>query len=109
MADGLVTIRAMKLQFSLATLLVCVTAFAVVAALCNTIKVHHDGIYKIPENVAIYGEDFEIIQPCDLPPKRHEVTRRMAIWEPVGVATSLAAIWAFHRVKSRRENGPPVG
>jgi hypothetical protein len=42
-------------------------------------------------------------------PKPVEIGQRLAWAAPLSIAATLAALWAIRRLKSRRENGPPVG
>ena len=87
---------AMKLQFSLATLMVCLTVLAVVCALAATIPVSEDhGVTHV--------EYFEG------PPSLAEMAQRFATWGLPSIATTLATLWAIRRLKSRRHAEPPVG
>jgi hypothetical protein len=45
----------------------------------------------------------------DRQPFVSEITFRVAWGGPLAVAATLAILWAIRRLKSRRENGPPVG
>ena len=99
----------MKLQFSLATLLVCMTVLAVVCALAFRLKVHQPekpmGVYIIHGPLAD-----ELIEPAnDHVPTPSEAAKRLAIWGPLSIAVTLGVLWLIRRLKSRRENGPPVG
>ena len=40
---------------------------------------------------------------------RSVVIWRFALLSPTAIVTSLGALWAIRRLKSRRENGPPGG
>jgi hypothetical protein len=94
----------MRFQFSLATLLVCITVLAVVAAI--SIKIPVSGRELIPDPVP-FG--LEVWFPFSRPPKLVDIALRMALWGPVAVTATLAVLWAIRRLKFRRENGPPVG
>lgn len=113
----------MKLQFSLVTLLVCMTVLAVVAAFCKALPV------KVPahtENIAItseisrqltqrgiraaYGQTVPALYPAESHPvKVNEFAWRLAWAAPLSIAGTLAVLWLIRRLKSRRENGPSVG
>jgi hypothetical protein len=100
---------AMKLQFSLATMLVCVTVLAVVCVLAIRLKVHQP---EMPTGVySLSGQSAEelVIPANDHSPAPSEAAKRLALWGPLSVAATLGALWAIRRVKSHRENGPPVG
>jgi ABC-type Fe3+ transport system permease subunit len=94
----------MKLQFSLATLLVCVTVLAVVTAISTTIPVH-----QIVHTYATDEWSMQLSGEFDRQPFVSEITFRVAWGGPLAVAATLAILWAIRRLKSRRENGPPVG
>ena len=89
----------MKLQFSLATLLVCMTVLAVVTAICAMKPI------VVVEDKPISA----VAEPIQRPPSLSETAGRMAAWGPLSMAVTLAALWAIRRLKSRRQNGPPVG
>jgi len=80
---------AMKLQFSLATLLVCMTAVAIEAGLSFGLRVHQYAF--------------------DRPPNSSEVIWRLALLWPLAIVTPLGALWLLRRLKSRRHTEPPVG
>jgi hypothetical protein len=77
----------MKLQFSLATLLVCMTVLAADLAACKAIKV-----------AVTYTECRE--------PTGLEVAQRFAWSAPLPLAATYCLI---RRLKSRHHTGPPVG
>ena len=65
--------RAMKLQFSLATLLVCMTVLAVVAVrLCIGFQVHE--LSRPAHGVCVGGNDRrnQVLRPCIQPIADHE-------------------------------------
>jgi hypothetical protein len=95
----------MKLQFSLATLLVCVTVLAVVIA----ISVQMPVTYKPNIANSYVGPYSTSAIELNRSPKPSEIEARIAIWGIPSVAATLAMLWAIRRLKSRRENGPPVG
>ena len=76
----------MKLQFSLATLLVCMTVLAVDLAACKAIKVQ--------ESYTDYRE-----------PTGLEIAQRFAWTAPLPLAATYCLI---RRLKSRRPTEPPV-
>jgi hypothetical protein len=69
----------MKLQFSLARLLVCTGILAVVAAISATVEVHN-------EHFIADGEFYRA-------PFAGEVLGRMAVWGPIALATFLLGRW----------------
>jgi hypothetical protein len=87
----------MKLQFSLATLLVCLTVFSVVAGICASRPVDQFAVGTIMDQ-----------EPMRTPNVR-EVFWRMAYWEPPILAATLGVLWTIRRLKSRRHNESPVG
>jgi hypothetical protein len=97
------TIAAMKLQFSLATLLVCMTVLAVVCASAvidpvyeRTILRSHGGMNDVPS-----------VQEVGHLPNPSEIAWRLAISVPLSMAITLAVLWLIRQLKSRREDGPP--
>ncbi len=98
----------MKLQFSLATLLVCMTVLAVVLALCTTIMVPPPKF----ETVIFESGRSKTVPVVGLSPHRpnfSEVCQRAAWAAPLSLIVTAITILAIRRLKSRRENGPPVG
>jgi hypothetical protein len=95
----------MKLQFSLATLLVCVTVLGVVCALCVQLPVHK----------SVSGETYFFVKAVydrgeiSLPPTNREIAWRLAWSAPLSIVGTLAGLWIVRRLKSRCENGRPVG
>jgi hypothetical protein len=108
----------MKLQFSLATLLVCMTVLGVVCAVAASIHVrkaltswdqleirgarldHPSGSLKQLPRPRPLGQTFT------RPPSLEDIVMRMTVWGPLAIG---AALWLMRRLKSHRENGPPVG
>ena len=102
--------HSMKLQFSLATLLVCVTVLAVVCALAVALPVNERTISKTPgRSLAPDGlpVTYEMIHYRHKPTP-WEVTARTALWGSPAIVLTLGLAWAIRRLKSRRENVPPV-
>ena len=83
----------MKLQFSLATLLICMTVLAVVCAIS----------IKIPAiNMVIDPDPFSSgFVPFSRPPTLSEIAIRLAVWGPTTIAATLGVLWTFRRLKSR--------
>lgn len=78
----------MKLQFSLATLLVCVTALAVVGGIAVEVPVRRIFCY---EPVAGPGPT-EFIDYK--PPTASEIAQRLELWWPASIAVTLGVLWA---------------
>ncbi len=89
----------MKLQFSLATLLVCVTVLAVTFAICKQVPVFIKDPFGPPLTNTDYSQYF--------PPSMETIAWRFAWAGPLAIAGTLAVLWAIRRLKSRRENGQP--
>jgi hypothetical protein len=89
----------MKLQFSLATLLICMTVLAVVAAIGTAFQVHYRTL----------GMMTGFIYEWSGPPSASELVWRIILWGPVAIAATLGVLWAIRRLKSRRHTEPPVG
>jgi hypothetical protein len=98
-------VRNMKLQFSLATLLACMTVLAVVCAACAMVPVHQ----SVGGSYTIAGIIHTDISEWDDSPEVNDVLRRFSIWSPLSVAATLGVLWAVRRLKSRRHTEPPVG
>ena len=104
----LAIMRGMKLQFSLATLLICMTVLAVVCAVSLTLPVYEttrvglvppwfspDGISQPKLTESIYDEH---------QPTGSDVIRRLAIWWPPALATALGVLWIVRRLKSHQHS-----
>ena len=95
----------MRFQFSLATLLVCLTVLEVVCAASVAIPIDEivqGPVYLIPKPVY---ESTEITRT----PTVVEIVRRIAVWGPLTVAGTLGVLWTVRRLKSGRHTEPPVG
>jgi len=103
---------AMRFQFSLATLLVCMTVLAVVATACTRLPVADSQIVQTSRGLD-WG--FLSIAPTvenrnfSRPPVASEAALRMAWAGPLSIAATLAVLWSIHRLKSRRHTEPPGG
>ena len=95
----------MKLQFSLATLLVCMTVLAVVCALCIVIPVHE---LSPATGWDVAGGKMTnatmSIDETSFRPTASEVQWRLAIWGPLAIVATLAGFWIVHRLKSQPRN-----
>jgi hypothetical protein len=106
----------MKLQFSLATLLVCIPMLAVVCAVAVALPVQQTFYFAstgnegpLPVGYFRYPTKTDAVQYLR-PPNLSEIAWRLAVWGPLAFATTTPlALWLIRRLKSRRENGPPVG
>src|SRR5262249_6826977 len=76
-------------RFSLATLLICVTVFAVVVAVCIRIPV------ILPDD-SLFGDDF-----ISRPPRLMEVARRLVVWWPISVVATLVIIGSIRHLQRR--------
>jgi hypothetical protein len=96
----------MKLQFSLATLLVCVTVLGAVAGACLMIDVR-----LVKQHLAMTpgGSEVEYFELIRSKPNAWQAALRMAWSGPLALASTLVVLWLIRRLKSRRENRPPVG
>src|SRR5262245_30179473 len=84
--------RSMRLQFSLATLLVCITVLAVVCAVCVKVTVRDFG----PTHIGTYGA--QMYNVIDRPPTASEIAQRLALWGPASIAATLGVLWIGRRV-----------
>ena len=102
----------MKLEFSLATLLVCMTVLAVVAAIAALMPVRESRVSGmrviLPQNGAT-GVMFNDEGVFNRPPTGEDIVARNTIFAPPAIAAPLGVLWAIRRLKSRRENVPAVG
>ncbi len=97
----------MRFQFSLATLLVCMTVLAVVCGLAAIIPVHDPLPVRFendPAGKRIIVWDGEIRRPY-----ANEITWRIATWGSESVIAALIVLAAVGILKSRRHTEPPVG
>jgi hypothetical protein len=98
---------AMKLQFSLTTLLVCVTVLAVLCVVCvqiPVVKPHHFTIMGQPMYILTGAGEY-----ADRPPTTSEIFQRLAIVVPLSIAATLAVLWTIRRLKPCRHTKPSVG
>ena len=82
----------MKLQFSLVTLLVCITVLAVLAGVCARIQVHEPASVwdmRLSATDAIKSFHPEYSRS----PTTSEIVIRSAIWGPLAIAGTLAVLW----------------
>ena len=101
----------MKLQFSLATLLVCMPIAGLVGTACISIPINEraNASYTaavIPGDPTLYRVH---VHGWHRPPTVEEVLARAVLAEPLAIAAALGVLWATRRLKSRRQNEPPVG
>jgi ABC-type Fe3+ transport system permease subunit len=94
----------MKLQFSLATLLVCMTVLVIVAAVAVAVRVQEPALLQFFRNDGFEWQPFVECSPTNL-----EIALRMLGWGTPGLVVTVGLLWLVRRLKSRRENGPPVG
>ena len=110
----------MKLQFSLATLLICMTVLAVVCAFAVALPVYQSFYFADGDDPSVIefpdGSGLQFDQPVGTVEKvyqRHatasEITWRIAIFGASIIAATLAALWLIRALKSHRHNEPPVG
>ena len=92
----------MKLQFSLATLLILVTVMAVVLSYCISKPVIEPLDYSNP--MGPFWSDHDIARN----PTFREVSFRFLCFALPAVAATLAVLWAIRRLKSRRHTEPPL-
>jgi hypothetical protein len=92
----------MKLQFSLATLLVCMTVLAVVCAACALVPV-----YFCIDSTRGFGKQYTT--SISFPPTLLTFAQRLAWSVPLALAATFGVLWAIRRLKSRRHTEPPVG
>ncbi len=95
----------MKLQFSLATLLVCMTALAVASYLSVRLEVL-ETMHFISSDTSVYEGHWE---PIYRKPMAREIAWRMAWAGPLAIAATLSLLWAIRRLKSRCHTEPPIG
>ena len=116
----------MKMQFSLATLLVCITVLASVSVIAT--RPVHEEHWKMPPPVTTHvfltGPDGVVIDDTYPEPKVDwnslkftvtraptwsEMARRLAWVGPLAIALLVTVLWATRRLKSRRHTELPVG
>jgi hypothetical protein len=103
----------MKLQFSLATLLVCMTVLAVACAVAVSVPVYEKSFVRISGSYPNFGGGsataFETVDTDRHPPTAKPVVRRLSWSAPLALTVTLGVLWIIRRLKSRRHTGPPVG
>jgi hypothetical protein len=105
--------QSMKLQFSLATLLVCMTVLAVVCAVAAVLPVYEETlgtpaitVENLPDGSTrtIERQDYSESHR----PTTFNISTRVTLWGTPALAGTLTALWAIRRLKSRRHTEPPV-
>ena len=98
----------MKLQFSLATMLVWITVLSIVLAASIAVPVWYR--YPIAEvtdgtvtTEVIYGKAYPRL------PFPADVLWRLAIWGVPAIVITQIILWLVRRLKSSRHTEPPVG
>jgi hypothetical protein len=91
----------MKLQFSLATLLVCMTVLAAVIAVCATIKVPPPEFEMITFDSG-YSRLVPVVGLHPRPPTLLEISQRAAWATPLSLIVMATTILTVRRLKSFR-------
>ena len=95
----------MKLQFSLATLLIVIAVVALDLVICREINVYEQPTVRWAISLLDEVHDNGFWRkPTDV-----EVARRVVCSGPLAIAGTFGLLWAIHRLKSRRHTEPPVG
>jgi hypothetical protein len=100
---------AMKLQFSLATLLVCMTVLSGVCAAAVALPVREAAIVATDVSCSGPRPPQLTIMVMSRQPTTSEIAIRIAWVAPLTLAATFGGLWTIRRLKFRRENGPPVG
>src|SRR5262245_46999711 len=105
--------HAMKVQFSLATLLIITTVLAIVCAVCVALPVRAE-LYRSLElinppkgEVEIRTEGRLVVYEYHRPPTASEIAIRLSIFGPLAIAAVLLTQWALR--KMRRHQGRSDG
>ena len=101
----------MKLQFSLATLLVFMTVLAVVCSLAVEIDIAETRIIFIAGSMIRPADTWEH-QRCEIihrSPTALETIERIFMWGIPSIAATLGILSTIRRLKSRRHTEQPVG
>jgi hypothetical protein len=104
--------RFMRFQFSLATLLVCMTVLAVVCAVSVTLPVQQKvRDWVDPPRYSAVGKMSQERHTVYRwrSPSIENITWRVIVWGPLAFAATLAMLWTIRCLKSRRHIEPPVG
>ena len=99
--------RPMRFQFSLATLLVCMTVLAVVSAICAMVQIPKTTITKVEKTAFAEWQETSVVDSRR--PNPVEIGQRLAWADPPAIAATLGVLWTVRRLKSRRHSEPPVG
>ena len=95
----------MKLQFSLATLLIGLTVLAVVCAVSVEIPVRQIIFLDFAGAGGVGRAEHVHYEP----PTASEFALRLAWAGPLSIAATLTVLQAIRRLKSRRHTEPPAG
>jgi len=99
----------MRFQFSLATLLVCMTVLAVVCAASLALLVFEWLPSELAKTTKLTnGDTLGVFYRLRRAPNNIDVAWRMALWDTPAIAATLAALWSIRRLKSRRHTGAPL-
>ena len=89
-----------RFQFSLTTLITCITVFAVVSAVSVAAPVREKHMFHVILNYndlgGVFQEQYVSRRATGL-----EIAGRMMLWGPVAVAAVLSMLWAVNRRRSR--------
>ena len=96
----------MKLQFSLATLLIGLTVLAVVIAISAKIPVWLS-VHRVTYENGLYTSYADMVL-VPKSPKLNDILWRSAFFGMPAIVASLGVLWAVRRLKSRRHAEPPV-
>jgi hypothetical protein len=105
----------MRFQFSLATLLVCMTELGVVGAVAIRMRVvvvevlHSTPTYIPPGRPVSITPVKTTFTTRERPPTSTEVAVRFATWGTPAIVATLAVLWAIRHLKSRRHIETAVG
>jgi hypothetical protein len=101
----------MKLQFSLATLLICMSIAGLVGSACMSIPMNATG--HASYMAAVFPGDPSLyrvhVRLRHRPPTAEEVLARTILAEPLAIGATIGVLSTIRRLKPRRHTEPPVG
>src|SRR4051812_23261673 len=94
----------MRIQFSMLTMLLCMTAFAAVCAIA--VKLPVDEQIRIAVEQVTPNTGYPVYETLRHPPAVQTIAWRLALWAPLANSTTLATVWMLRKRAQRMIASP---